>query len=255
MAGADHGGFVHDDDRAGFEPFPAFEGTEERRDRERRDVGGGREFVDGPSGERGTDDRHVGAPPGLNGGGERSGFPGSGGGDDEFDPAGRSGERGDEFALLVGEARRPIEHALEVGVVDGDRVGARRSRAGVGEDVAFDVEKFTGRVAPSGDAATLDRTERNETRVEHEVVGEPLDAFDGCAVGDLVANTLQHLEPVERRSFRGETTRGCAERDGERLGGRADTTGGLFGGRLGETFGQVSGGETSCDRFFGPARA
>ncbi|HEX4489907.1 MAG TPA: hypothetical protein VH914_01770 [Acidimicrobiia bacterium] len=143
---------------------------------------------------------------------------------------------------------------MEVGVVDGARVRARGFGAGVGENLVFDVEEFTRRVAPTGDTATLYRTERNETRVEHEVVGEPLDLGDGATVAELVADTLQHLEPAERRTFRSETTRGCAQRNGDGRDGRADTTGGLIGGCSGETFGQLSRGEPGRDRFGRPTR-
>ena len=132
-------------------------------------------------------------------------------------------------------------------------------RAGVGEDVAFDVEELTGRVAPTGDTAPLDRTERNETRVEHEVVREPFDLRDGGAVAQLVADTLQHLEPAERGTLRGETAGRCAQHNGERRDGRADTTGGLLGevpgGPLGEISSQVSGGEPGRERFARPPQS
>lgn len=69
-------------------------------------------------------------------------------------------------ALFVREARHPVEHPSQVGVVDGERVRARRRlHIGTRQDVVFDVEELAGRIRLAGDTAPLARTERDETGV------------------------------------------------------------------------------------------
>jgi hypothetical protein len=130
-AGADHAGFVDDEDAAlGYRLLAWL--AQDRRDRGARNSGCVGEFACGAPGDGGAGDGDAGRGPGIVAGGEDGGLARAGGGDEDLDRSIVAGGLSDDVALFVGELGPSADGGVDV-VADGGVLGAADGGAADGD--------------------------------------------------------------------------------------------------------------------------
>jgi hypothetical protein len=231
FAGADHAGFVDDEDPADRQDrAEGLAGSgqvdEDLVDGRGRDPGAGLESLGRSGGEGGAHDRDVGLVPSSAGGVEGEGLAGPGPADHDRDRL-RGGGDGADHGLLLGRQGRP---GVQGGVDGLGRAGPLRQRRGAGgevEDRLFRGEEVGGGVGRAGERVV--DAGGDESVVISDPGDGPVDVVQVSAAGGVGGDGLDEVAAVEGGAMLGQPGRSgepagqvveavLGERDGVRIG-------------------------------------